>query len=122
MRGVGDVAVVFSIGSRAGNGPPWLLAGFFIYGGIAAIADSAQHSASAVELSDPGRVGTMVTVQTCVGFLLTMASIHLVPPIEETVGWRWAFVLLSVGPFLGAWAMYRLRCEPASVKLAGGRR
>jgi MFS family permease len=104
------------------GGPPCLLAAFFICWGIAAIADSAQFSASVVELSDPERVGTMVTVQTCVGFLLTMASIHLVPPIEEKVGWRWTFVLLSVGPFLGAWAMYRLRCDPASVKLAAGRR
>jgi MFS family permease len=104
------------------GGPPWLLAGFFIYWGIAAIADSAQFSASVVELSDPERIGTMVTVQTCVGFLLTMVSIHLVPPIQAAVGWRWAFVLLSVGPFLGAWAMYRLRCDPASVRLAAGRR
>jgi MFS family permease len=104
------------------GGPPWLLAGFCIYWGIAAIADSAQFSASVVELSNPERIGTMVTVQTCIGFLLTMVSIELMPPIEATVGWRWAFVLLSVGPFLGAWAMYRLRCDPASLKLAAGRR
>jgi MFS family permease len=101
---------------------PWLLTAFCIFWGIVAIADSAQFSASVVELSDPERVGTMVTVQTCAGFLLTMVSIHLVPPIDAAVGWRWAFGFLSLGPFLGAWAMYALRRDPASVKLAAGRR
>jgi MFS family permease len=102
--------------------PPWLLALFCIFWGIVAVADSAQFSASVVELSDPERVGTMVTVQTCVGFLLTMVSVHLVPPIDAAVGWRWAFAFLSVGPFLGAWAMYALRRDPASLRLAAGRR
>ena len=51
----------------------------------------------------------MVTVQTCVGFLLTMVSIHLVPPIDAVIGWRWTFVFLARGTFLGAWAMYALR-------------
>ena len=104
------------------GGPPWVLAAFCIFWGMVAVADSAQFSASVVELSDPERIGTMVTVQTCVGFLLTMVSIHLVPPIDAAVGWRWTFVVLSVGPFLGAWAMYTLRRDPASIKLAAGRR
>jgi MFS family permease len=102
--------------------PPWLIVAFCIVWGITAIADSAQFSASVVELSDPERVGTMVTVQTCVGFLLTMVSIHLVPPIDAALGWRWTFVFLAAGPFLGAAAMYALRRDAASVQLAGGRR
>ena len=104
------------------GGPPWLLIGFFAVWGVTVVADSAQFSASVVELSDAERVGTMVTVQTCVGFLLTMVSIHLVPPINAAVGWHWTFLFLAVGPFLGAWAMYALRRDPASLKLAGGRR
>jgi hypothetical protein len=75
-----------------------------------------------VELSDAERVGTMVTVQTCIGFLLTMVSIHLLPPMNAALGWRWTFLVLAAGPFLGAWAMYALRCDAASVNLAGGRR
>lgn len=104
------------------GGPPWLLLIFCIVWGIAAIADSAQFSASIVELSDPERVGTMVTMQTCVGFLLTMVSIHLVPPINAMLGWQWTFLFLAFGPFLGAWAMYALRRDPASAKLAAGRK
>ena len=85
------------------------------------VADSAQFSASVVELSDAERVGTMVTVQTCVGFLLTMVSIHLVPPINAAVGWHWTFLFLAAGPFLGAWAMLALRRDPAAAELAGGK-
>jgi MFS family permease len=102
--------------------PPWLLVVFCVIWGIVVIADSAQFSASVVELSDPEHVGTMVTVQTCVGFLLTMVSIHLVPPINAAVGWHWTFLFLAAGPFLGAWAMAALRRDPASAKLANGRR
>ena len=102
--------------------PSWLLVVFCVIWGIAVIADSAQFSASVVELSDAEHVGTMVTVQTCVGFLLTMVSIHLVPPINAAVGWHWTFLFLAAGPFLGAWAMLALRRDPASAKLAGGRR
>jgi MFS family permease len=102
--------------------PPWLLVAFCGIWGVAVVADSAQFSASVVELSDAEHVGTMVTVQTCVGFLLTMVSIHLVPPINAALGWRWTFLFLAAGPFLGAWAMAALRRDPASAKLAGGRR
>ena len=101
---------------------PWLLIVFCTVWGISVVADSAQFSASVVELSDAEHVGTMVTVQTCVGFLLTMISIHLVPPINAALGWRWTFLFLAAGPFLGAWAMFALRRDAASAKLAGGRR
>jgi len=89
---------------------------------VVVIADSAQFSASIAELSKPGTVGTMLTVQTSVGFLLTLATVHLVPTMVEAVGWRYAFATLAIGPFLGIWAMARLRAHPESVWIAGGRR
>lgn len=90
--------------------------------GVAVIADSAQFSASAAELSDKGLIGTMLTVQTCMGFLLTMVSIQLLPWVEALVGWRYAFSFLAIGPFLGVLAMARLRASPAARQLAGGLR
>jgi MFS family permease len=102
--------------------PPWLIFAFCTVWGIVAIADSAQFSASVVELSEPERIGTMVTVQTCIGFSLTMVSIHLVPPIDSLLGWHWTFAFLAIGPFLGAVAMYALRGLPEASRLAGGRR
>ena len=90
--------------------------------GITVIADSAQFSATASELSDRSLIGTMLTVQTCVGFLLTMASIQLMPWFEMLVGWRYAFAFLAAGPLLGVAAMGRLRSMPEARRLAGGRR
>jgi MFS family permease len=103
------------------GGPPWLLFLLALVWGVTVIADSAQFSASIAELADPDYVGTMLTVQTSLGFLLTLATVHLVPHMVELVGWRYAFAVLAVGPFLGVWAMYRLRRHPEAVKLAGGR-
>ncbi len=104
------------------GGNPWLLAALCLVWGLAVVADSAQFSASIIELSDPTLVGTMVTVQTCAGFLLTMFTIHMIPPLTEAVGWEYAFAFLAAGPFLGVWAMSRLRGHPEAVKLASGNR
>lgn len=101
---------------------PWVVAPLFILWGISAVADSAQFSSSVMELSDPWLIGTMVTVQTCLGFLLTVATIHLVPIMADWVGWQWSFAFLAIGPYLGVVAMGRLRAHPDAVKLAGGRR
>jgi MFS family permease len=104
------------------GGAPWALVTLCILWGISIVADSAQFSASIAELSDPARVGTMLTAQTALGFTLTLVTIHLLPHWVDAVGWRYAFVPLSIGPALGVWAMARLRAHPASVRLAGGRR
>ena len=101
---------------------PWMAAPLFILWGITVVADSAQFSASVMELADPYLIGTMVTIQTCVGFLLTVLTIHLVPVFADWVGWQWSFVFLAIGPYLGVVAMYRLRRHKDSVRLAGGRR
>jgi MFS family permease len=77
--------------------------------GLAVVADSAQFSASVVRLSPPAVVGTMLTVQTCLGFLLTVVMIRAVPALADRVGWQGAFAVLALGPALGAMAMLRLR-------------
>ena len=104
------------------GGAPWALVTRCIVWGISIVADSAQFSASIAELSDSARVGTMLTAQTALGFTLTLVTIHLLPHRVDAVGWRYAFVPLSIGPALGVWAMARLRAHPASLRLAGGRR
>lgn len=101
---------------------PWLVTALCLVWGVAVVADSAQFSASIAELSDPGLIGTMLTIQTCVGFLLTLVTIHLLPYAVEILGWRYAFAPLAIGPFLGVWAMARLRAHPAAVRLANGNR
>ena len=101
---------------------PWLVTLVCLIWGLSIVADSAQFSASIAELSDRQLVGTMLTVQTAVGFTLTLITIHLMPLWVDGLGWRWAFAPLAIGPFLGVWAMARLRAHPDAVRLAGGRR
>lgn len=101
---------------------PWVVIPVALVWGVSVIADSAQFSASVAELSDPASVGTLLTVQTCAGFLLTLVSIHLVPDAVALAGWPAAFSMLAVGPLLGCVAMYRLRQRPQARQLAGGRR
>src|SRR6266446_8164666 len=100
-----------TIGFFYGAAPAWLLAVGILWG-VSIVADSAQFSASIAELSDPARVGTMLTLQTALGFTLTLATIYLVPHWVEAMGWRYAFVPLALGPALGVVAMARLRAHP----------
>jgi hypothetical protein len=53
-------------------------------------------------------VGTALTAQTAIGFLLTVVTINLVPVTADTAGWRYAFLVLAPGPLLGALAMRTL--------------
>jgi MFS family permease len=110
-----------SVGLLFGGSPAWLVVVCVVWG-ISIVADSAQFSASIAELSDRAWVGTMLTLQTALGFTLTLVTIHLMPYLIETLGWRHAFVPLAIGPAFGVWAMARLRAHPRSAALAGGRR
>jgi len=76
--------------------------GFFV------VADSAQFSAMVTEVAPRHAVGTALTLQTSLGFLLTMASIQLIPLLVASVGWRWSFPVLALGPAAGIAAIRRL--------------
>ena len=101
---------------------PALLVLVALVWGFTIVADSAQFSAAVTELAPPAYVGTALSLQTSVGFLITLASTWLVPRAAEAWGWPWAFAFLAPGPFLGALAMALLRRLPESAKLAQGRR
>lgn len=101
---------------------PMLLTVLCLVWGVAVVADSAQFSAAVSELSDPRYVGTALTVQTCVGFLLTLLTIRLVPTLIGWLGWRFVFAILAVGPLFGIWSMARLRTLPEASRLASGNR
>jgi MFS family permease len=101
---------------------PALLTVLCLVWGFAVVADSAQFSAAVSELADPRYVGTALTVQTSLGFLLTTVTLRIVPPLRDLLGWERAFALLALGPALGIWSMLRLRRLPEAVRMAGGRR
>jgi len=85
--------------------------------GISIVADSAQFSAAITELAPSQYVGTAVTLQTCLGFLLTIVTIRLVPVWVHLWGWELAYVPLAMGPAAGILAMlplWRARSRSAS--------
>jgi MFS family permease len=103
-----SAACAAAAGLAFGAPLPVLLALAVVWG-FSVVADSAQFSALVSELSPRTHVGTALTLQTCAGFLLTMASMRLVPAIADAAGWQWAFLVLVPGPVLGAIAMRALR-------------
>jgi sugar phosphate permease len=86
----------------------WVVAAVAVVWGFFVVADSAQFSALVTESVPSHAVGTALTLQTSLGFLLTMVSIQLVPPAEAVFGWRWAFAVLALGPVFGIAAIRRL--------------
>ena len=87
----------------------WLLAPFALAWGFFVIADSAQFSTLVTESVPQHAVGTALTMQTSLGFLLTMLPMQLVPWLAGQVGWRYALVFLALGPVAGIAAIRRLR-------------
>jgi MFS family permease len=86
----------------------WLLVPVALAWGFFVIADSAQFSVLVTESVPPHAVGTALTVQTSLGFLLTTFSIQAVPPMVRAAGWRLAFPMLALGPMLGIWSIRKL--------------
>jgi MFS family permease len=101
---------------------PGLLTAVCLLWGFAVVADSAQFSAAISELADPRYIGTALALQTSLGFLLTLFTIRIIPPLVDRVGWEWAFAVLALGPAFGIWSMLRLRGLPEAEKLASGNR
>jgi MFS family permease len=86
----------------------WILAPLALLWGFFVIADSAQFSVLVTESVPPHAVGTALTLQVSLGFLLTTITIQLVPPFVAWLGWQWVFPMLAIGPVLGILSIRRL--------------
>lgn len=103
ISGSCSVLVGFTFGK-----PIWITVIFIMLWGMSVIADSAQFSAAVTEYAEPDVVGTAVTFQIAIGFLISIVSINLIPVLSSVFGWKWVFSILSVGPLLGAVSMVKL--------------
>jgi MFS family permease len=117
VSGVACIAAGFVFGASL-----VVLVPFVLVWGFVVVADSAQFSAAVSELAEDSYVGTALTLQTAIGFLLTTISIQLIPTFVDVVGWQWAFAPLALGPAIGTLSMLRLRGLPDASKLAGGKK
>jgi MFS family permease len=93
------------------HAPAWLAVSIGLIWGFSVVADSAQFSAVVTEVAPAHAVGTALTLQTALGFLLTSFSIAAVPHLRDLGGWPLAFGLLAIGPGLGILAMRRLKAS-----------
>ena len=105
MAASGACAVLTSV--TLGS-PLWVIAPIVLVWGFFVVADSAQFSAMVTESVPPHAIGTALTLQISLGFLLTAGSIQLVPPMVAAFGWRWALAMLALGPLAGIAAIRRL--------------
>ncbi|MEP6765333.1 MAG: MFS transporter [Gemmatimonadaceae bacterium] len=87
----------------------WLVAPVALAWGFFVIADSAQFSVLVTEQVPTHAVGTALTLQVSMGFLLTTITIQIIPPLVNAVGWRYTFPILAIGPALGIASIQRLR-------------
>jgi MFS family permease len=94
----------------------WILAPVALVWGFFIIADSAQLSVLVTESVPPHAVGTALTLQISLGFLLTIGTIQVIPPLVRLAGWPWAFALLALGPLLGILSIRRLTFGTAQSK------
>ena len=90
------------------GGPAALTFVLFVLWGIAVIPDSAQFSALVADFAPPEWAGSLMTFQTALGFLLTVATVQLSPLIAGTFGWPALLAGLAIGPLFGVIAMLPL--------------
>jgi MFS family permease len=90
------------------GGPVWLTFVLIIIWGIFVIPDSAQFSALVADASPPDLAGSVMTLQTALGFALTAVTVQATPLLANAFGWPAVLAGLALGPILGIAAMLRL--------------
>lgn len=97
------------LAALAFGGPVWLSACLFILWGIAIIPDSALFSALVADAAPAEQVGSLMTLQTAIGFALTFFTVQITPIVATSLGWPLVLALMALGPFAGVYAMMLLR-------------
>jgi len=91
--------------------PVFLL--FLLVWGITVAGDSPQFSALNALNAPKALVGTALTIVNCIGFSITIVSIQLLSYAGHLIDIRWIFLLLTIGPAAGLYAMRSLVTGPA---------
>ena len=93
------------------GGPVVLVFALFVIWGLAVIPDSAQFSALVADIAPADAAGSLMTLQTALGFLLTLITVQLTPLLATHVGWPVVLAMLALGPVFGILAMRKLERE-----------
>lgn len=105
VSGISAIATALSFG-----GPVWLTLLFALIWGLSVVPDSAQFSALVADVSPPQLAGSLLTLQTALGFTLTILTVQVTPLLVEFLGWPLVLGSLALGPVFGIFSMAKLRC------------
>jgi MFS family permease len=84
---------------------PWVTLVLAILWGVATIPDSAQFSALVADHAPPEFAGSLMTLQTALGFALTVITVQATPILADFSGWRVVLAVMALGPIFGIWSM-----------------
>jgi len=99
-------AVLFAI---TFGGSIWVTTAIAIIWGITIIPDSAQFSVVVADHAEAEQTGSLLTLQTALGFALTIATVQLSPVIAAILGWDVMMGSLALGPLFGIYCMWKLK-------------
>ena len=93
------------------GGPVWLVALVVVLWGASVIPDSAQFSALVADFAPPALAGSLMSLQTALGFALTILTVQTAPFVADAFGWPVLFWILALGPLVGIVSMHALARE-----------
>lgn len=102
MIASGALAVAVAL---AHGGPVWLSFALILLWGAMVIPDSAQFSALIADAAPPEIAGSLMTMQTALGFTLTIATVQGAPLAAAALGWPATLALMALGPAFGVAAL-----------------
>ena len=91
------------------GGPAWLTIVCVLVWGAAILPDSGQFSALVADHAPLDQTGSLMTLQTALGFALTFFTVQLTPLGAALIGWPGLFAVMAIGPALGIMGMLRLK-------------
>jgi MFS family permease len=103
---VSACSAVLAAVTFGGSAP--LMAAVFVLWGLSVIPDSAQFSALVADLAPTEMVGSLMSLQTALGFALTIFTVQMTPFVAERFGWSFLFCVLAIGPIVGCISMVGL--------------
>jgi len=78
---------------------------FLVFWGLVVIADSPLFSSLVAQNAVASIKGTAITMVTCIGFSITIASIELLNYLSVHFNQRYMFLFLAIGPVAGLLSM-----------------
>lgn len=102
MVASGGLAIIVAL---TFGGPVWLSFILILMWGAFVVADSAQFSAMIADAAPPEVAGSLMAMQTALGFALTAITVQLAPLVAGHIGWPWTLGTLALGPVVGVFAL-----------------